>query len=370
MRSKAKLLVVEDEEIVAFDIENTLKDLGYEVPSVVSSKEEAITATAAIRPDLVLMDIMLKGSLDGISAAQEIRNRFDIPVIYLTAYADTNTLQQAKITEPFGYILKPFEEKELQTAIEIALSRHKSEARMRQALEKEQELNKLKSQFISIVSHEFRTPLATINSSNALLQRYCRDSMDEKKSKHFRQIQISVDEMTQLLDDVLVIGKADAGKLEFTPAPLNLLEFCHQLIEELQLNADGQAIISFTSQGECTDVRMDENLLRRILTNLISNAIKYSPKKGEVGVQLSCQNKIATFRIQDRGMGIPIDDQRYLFTPFYRAANVRQIRGTGLGLLIVKRCVDLHQGQISLESQVGLGTTFTVTLPLASSSEQ
>jgi len=365
MMSKAKLLVVEDEEIVAFDIENTLKDLGYEVPSVVSSKEEALAATAAIQPDLVLMDIRLKGSWDGIEAAQEIRQRFNIPVIYLTAYADTRTLEQAKITEPFGYILKPFEERELQTAIEMALSRYQSEERMRQALEKEKELNELKSQFIAIVSHEFRTPLATINSSNDLLQRYCRDLMDEKKSKHFRQIQISVTEMTQLLDDVLVIGKADAGKLEFTPAPLNLLEFCCHLIEELQLNAGRQHIISLSSQGECTHVRMDENLLRRILTNLISNAIKYSPEAGEVIVQLSCQEKLATFRIQDRGIGIPLDDQRHLFTPFYRAANVRQIKGTGLGLLIVKRCVDLHGGKISVESQVGLGTTFTVMLPVS-----
>jgi signal transduction histidine kinase len=364
--SQAKLLVVEDEEIVAFDIENTLKDLGYEVPAVVGSKQEAIAAAAKIRPDLVLMDIMLKGSMDGIDAAREIRNRFNIPVVYLTAYADISTLQQAKITEPFGYILKPFEEKELQTAIEIALSRHQAEESMRQALEKEKELSELKSRFISIASHEFRTPLATINSSTDLLRRYCQDSMDEKKSKHLQQIQTSVAQMTQLLDDVLVIGKADAGKLEFKPASLNLLEFCRHLVEELQLNAGSQHEISFTSQGECTNSRMDEDLLRQILTNLISNGIKYSPEGGEVIFELSCQDQVATFCIQDRGIGIPLENQKELFTPFYRAANVRTIKGTGLGLSIVKRCVDLHRGLIFVESQVGLGTKFIVTLPLLS----
>jgi signal transduction histidine kinase len=364
--SKAKILVVEDEEIVAFDIENTLKDLDYEVPAVVASKEEAIVFAAALVPDLVLMDIMLQGSMDGIEAAQEIRNRFNIPVVYLTAYADSHTLQRAKLTEPFGYVLKPFEEKELQTTIEIALGRHKAEESIRQALEKEKEISELKSQFISIASHEFRTPLATINSSNDLLQRYCRDAMDGKKSKHFYQIQTSVAQMTQLLDDVLVIGKADAGKLGFEPAPLNLLEFCHRLIEELQLNAGRHHTICFTSHGECTHVCMDENLLRRILTNLISNAIKYSPQGGEVLFQLACKDKIVTFDIHDQGIGIPVDSQKELFTPFYRAANASKIKGTGLGLSIVKRCVDLHHGQISVKSEVGLGTTFRVTLPRVS----
>jgi signal transduction histidine kinase len=364
--SKAKILVVEDEEIVAFDIENTLKDLDYEVPAVVASKEEAIIFAAEILPDLVLMDIMLQGSLDGIEAAQEIRIRFNIPVVYLTAYADSHTLQRAKITEPFGYVLKPFEEKELQTTIEIALGRHKAEESIRQALEKEKKISDLKSQFISIASHEFRTPLATINSSNDLLQRYCRDAMDVKKSKHFQQIQTSVAQMTQLLDDVLVLGQADAGKLEFKPASLNLLQFCRHLIEELQLNAGRQHTISFTSYGECTNVCMDENLLRRILTNLISNAIKYSPQGGEVIFQVACKDKIVRFDIQDQGIGIPVDSQRELFTPFYRAANASKIKGTGLGLSIVKRCVDLHHGQIYVESEVGLGTTFIVTLPRGS----
>ncbi len=363
---KAKLLIVEDEEIVAFDIESTLKSLDYEVPAIVSCKEEAIASAAKNQPDLVLMDIMLKGSMEGIEAANEIRSLFNIPVVYLTAYADINTLRQAKVTEPFGYLLKPFEEKELQTTIEMALARHQAEKRMLQALEKEKEISELKSRFISIASHEFRNPLATIRSSTDLLERYCQDFMDEKKSKHFQQIQTSVNLMIQLLDDVLVMGKADAGKLDFNPKPLDLLEFCRNLVEELQLNAGSQHIIAFTSQGVCSEACMDENLLRQILTNLLSNAIKYSPEGGTVFFDLACQDQVVIFRIKDQGIGISPEDQQQLFEPFYRAHNVGKIKGTGLGLSIVKKCVNIHRSQITVDSEVGLGTTFTVKLPLFS----
>ncbi len=172
--------------------------------------------------------------------------------------------------------------------------------------------------------------------------------------------------MTQLLDDVLVIGTADAGKLEFKPVPLNLAEFCHNLVEELQLNAGNQHTITYTSQGQCINACMDENLLRKILTNLLSNAIKYSPESGTVFLELSCHDEVATFRIWDKGIGISLEDQKQLFEPFHRATNVGKIKGTGLGLSIVKKCIDLHGGEISLESQVGVGTTFTVTLPFVS----
>jgi len=362
----AKLLIAEDEEIVAFDIESTLKGLGYEVPAIVAFGEEAIASAAKIQPDLVLMDIMLKGSMDGIEAAKEIRSHFNIPVVYLTAYADTSTLQRAKLTEPFGYLSKPFEEKQLQTTIEIALCRHQAEERIRQALEKEKEISELKSRFLAIASHEFRTPLATISSSIELLQRYFRDYMDERKTKHFQQIKTSVEQMTGLLDDVLTFGRADAGKLEFKPAPVNLLKFCSRLVEELQINAGIQYTIIFTSQGQCANACMDENLLRQILTNLISNGIKYSPEGGTVFFELYCQDQVVTFRIGDQGIGIPLENQKQLFEPFYRATNVGKIKGTGLGLSIVKKCVDLHGGQIVVDSEVGFGTRFTVTLPLIS----
>lgn len=402
-----KLLIVEDEEIVAFDIESTLHNLGYEICAVVASGEEAIASASANLPDLVLMDIMLKGSMDGIQAAAEIHKLFNIPIIYLSAYGDINTIERAKLTEPFGYLVKPFEEKELYTAIEIALSRHYADQRVRQALETEKELSQLKSLFVANASHEFRTPLATILSSVDLLELYCKELMDNRKSKHFQRIKIAIEQLLQLLDDLLVIGKAEAGKLDFNPVPLNLIEFCQNLVEELQfnicfqyglktlsnslfLNPNSKAFssldtsaaqiipgenlakslsgtpkrIAFTYQGNFANACMDESLLQKILTNLLSNAIKYSPEHEIVSFDLSCENGIVTFRIQDKGIGIALEDQPQLFEPFHRAANVGKIQGTGLGLSIVKKCLELHRGKINIESEVSIGSTFIVKLPL------
>ncbi|MEQ9233706.1 hybrid sensor histidine kinase/response regulator [Coleofasciculus sp. E2-BRE-01] len=364
MISNARLLIVEDEEIVAFDIETTLQTLGYEVVGIVTTGEEAIATATQTKPDLVLMDIQLPGKLDGVEAAKEISQRLNIPVVYLTAHADQPTLKRAKITAPFGYLLKPFQEDELKTTIEIALSRHQSEERLRLALAKEKELNQLKTQFIAITSHEFRTPLTTISSSNDLLERYCRDSMDAKKEKHLRQIKLSVNQMIQLLDDVLLIGRAESGKVDLQLISINLVEFCHNLVEEIQTNAGEQYQIIFNHQGEVSEACLDVNLLRPILSNLLANAVKYSPEGGVVTFNLFSSDTRVTFQIQDSGIGIPPEAQKHLFESFHRASNVGTIKGTGLGLSIVKRCVDIHGGEISVDSEVNVGTTFTVTLPL------
>ena len=244
--------------------------------------------------------------------------------------------------------------------------RKRAETETIKALERERELNQLKSDLVSVVSHEFRTPLTTIRSSAELLERYCRDFMDEKKNKHFQRIQSAINQMIQLLDDVLLIGKAEAGKLQFNPAALDLVEFCRDLVEELRSSLKTPHNIAFSYQGKCTNPRMDENLLRPILTNLLSNAIKYSPEGGTVDFELVCQDEVVTFRIQDQGIGIPLEDLSQLFESFYRATNVGTIKGTGLGLSIVKKSVDLHGVQLAVESVVGVGTTFTVMLPLNS----
>ncbi len=165
-----KILVVEDEGIVAADIENSLLDLGYAVSAITNSGERAIEKARELLPDLVLMDVMLMGKLDGIDAGEHIRTHFDIPVVYLTAYSDRVTLQRAKLTEPFGYILKPFEARELAPAIEIALYRHQLEVAMRRVLDKEKELKDLKSCFVSTIADEFRSQLSSISASTELLE--------------------------------------------------------------------------------------------------------------------------------------------------------------------------------------------------------
>jgi signal transduction histidine kinase len=170
--------------------------------------------------------------------------------------------------------------------------------------------------------------------------------------------------MTGLLNDVLLIGKAEAGKLQFNPTVINLSQFCRELVEEMQLTASDYRIIFRNQVDSLTDCMMDEKLLRHILSNLLSNAIKYSPQGSTVSFELVCEQGNAVFRIQDQGIGIPVPDQAQLFNSFHRASNVGTISGTGLGLAIVKKSVDFHGGNITFESEVGEGTAFIVTLPL------
>jgi PAS domain S-box-containing protein len=241
-----------------------------------------------------------------------------------------------------------------------------AEAEIVKALERERELSELRSGFVSLVSHEFRTPLTTIQSSAELLERYNHKLSEEKKQNHYRRIQHAVQRMTQLLEDVLMIGKAEAGKLKFTPSPMDVVAFCRDLVESLQMTVPPQYKFNFVVIGDGSDAQMDEKLLGHILTNLLTNAIKYSPDGGTVQFDLVCDRTWVIFRIQDSGIGIPPQDLEGLFESFGRASNVGTIPGTGLGLAIVKRCVDLHKGEITVESEVGVGTTFTVTLPLKS----
>ncbi len=251
-----------------------------------------------------------------------------------------------------------------QMELRINLSkREQVEAELRRALEKEKELNELKSRFISMTSHEFRTPLTSILGSAELLKHYSHKWSEEKKLVHFERIHSNVEHLVELLNDVLLIGQVEAGKLEFNPKPLDVVQFCCSLVEELQLSARSEHKIVFTCQLKGFEACLDEKLLRHILSNLLTNAIKYSPTGSTVNFELVCQNGLAIFQIQDSGIGIPEEDQEHLFESFHRAKNVGNIPGTGLGLAIVKKSVELHEGKITLNSKVGVGTTFTVTIP-------
>ena len=237
------------------------------------------------------------------------------------------------------------------------------------ALAQEKELNELKSHFVSMACHEFRTPLSTILSSADLMEYYVQEGAGQNSLEHIQRIQIACLNMTELLNDILVIGSAQAGKLDFNPSPLDLVDFCDDLVEEMQLTVNSKHQLIFVSQSQNILACMDEKLLWHILTNLLSNAIKYSPDGGNVQVKLLDGDGVAVLQIQDQGIGIPKEDQVHLFESFHRAKNVGNIIGTGLGLAIVKRSVELHNGQIAIASEVGVGTTVTVTLPLNSSNQ-
>ncbi|NEP10960.1 MAG: GAF domain-containing protein [Symploca sp. SIO2C1] len=260
---------------------------------------------------------------------------------------------------------------EVMAIVRDITERKQAEKELRKTLEKAKELNELKSRFVSMTSHEFRTPLTTILSSSELLQHYKDKWSDQKKIVYFERIQSSVKHMTQLLDDVLLIGKVEAGKLEFNPVKMDLIKFCSTLVDDVRIgNAHSHQIIfnetDINDAEKCqfSQAYMDEKLLKHIFINLLSNAIKYSPQKSPISFELTCQNREAIFQIKDQGIGIPLEAKEHLFESFYRAHNVGNISGNGLGLAIVKNSLDLHGGKITVDSEVGVGTTFTVTIPL------
>lgn len=657
-----KILIVENEMAVALNIQARLEEVGYVVSGVAVSGEEAIAIAELQLIDIVLMDIRLQGKMDGIFTAQELRNRFNIAVVYLTAYSEMETIERAKKTEPYGYIIKPFEVRELYSAIEIALYKHAQEEQLKsreqwlattlrsigdavittnqegsinfmnpvaqnltgwksehaqgkdlsevfkiidertrevvdnpvvrallsgrsvdlgnhtllinrdgteipiddsaapikndreevegavlvfhdvierhqiqdqlqqananlesriaeyteallraneqlsteitqhqqakealcyseenfnllaeniesvfwitgfdhnqiiyvspayekiwgrtreslyaseqfwiesihpedrdrvlsnlpqRRLEKteceyrilqpegtirwirdrsfpitqeqgeidriigiadditssklteaeileaftiETQLNKQHHRFLSLLSQELRTNLTTILFSQQILERRSSSLSQQKKQQQYQRIQDSVARMTQLLENMLLIGEAEAGQLQLEATPIDLVAFCQNLVENIESNLNSQHTITFVSQGDCSNVQIDRALLEQMLKNLLSNSLKYSPEGGTVIFELVCAESEATFCIQDQGIGIPLEDLPQLFEPFSRANNVGNIQGSGLGLTVVKIIVDLHDGQINIESEISVGTTVIVRLPLA-----
>jgi PAS domain S-box-containing protein len=241
--------------------------------------------------------------------------------------------------------------------------RARLEEELREALQKERELNDLKSRFVSMTSHEFRTPLSTILATAELLKRYNQRWSEEKKLELFHRIETATLHMTNMLEDILIIGKAESGKLEFKPVALDMPQFCRNMVEEIQLGQGLGYLFEFSSQGSAPVARLDEKLLRQIVGNLLSNAVKYSSPGSTIFLELNCQPEGVTLKITDQGIGIPTEDLPRLFEVFHRAKNVGSVQGTGLGLTIVKRSVDLHEGTITINSEIGIGTSFTVWLP-------
>ncbi|MEG3860707.1 hybrid sensor histidine kinase/response regulator [Microcoleus sp. herbarium12] len=392
-----KILVVEDEIIVAEDIAGRLKKLGYLVTATVTSGEEAIEKVAENQPDLVLMDIVLKGEMDGVTAAEKIRTKVNVPTIFLTAYADEKTLERAKMTDPFGYIIKPFQQNDLRVAIEIALNRHEIEAKMRAALkdseaarESVEEKSQRQNQYISMAAHELRNPLNAILISAELLKIDRTRRSEESQVKTLRLVHSATQKMNQLIDDMLFMGRVEAGRLKCHPLPINLVEFCQDLLDQLQLGNEAKHKLILIPSG-VTSAMLDQQLLHGIISNLIVNAIKYSPNGGQVTLELeyhqgaagekeaifclspqclfanspvtNINSPLLILRIRDEGMGIPETELGKIFEMFYRCKNTEKIKGNGLGLTIVKKAVDLQGGAIACESKIGVGTTFTVVLP-------
>jgi PAS domain S-box-containing protein len=243
-------------------------------------------------------------------------------------------------------------------------NRKRAEAELMTAIQREKELSEMKSRFVSTASHEFRTPLATMLSSAELLEHYS-DSLSEAERLNLLQtIQSGAKRMSEMIDDVLTLGRAESGVLKLNPARMDLRELCRKVVSEFRIAQGKKHVMHLEDHFDLPAVEMDERLLRHILNNLLSNAVKYSPQGAEVTLSLARRNEQAVIEVQDRGIGIPVQDQARLFETFHRASNVENRPGSGLGLAIAKKSTELHGGEISFVSTVGAGTRFTVTLPL------
>lgn len=253
----------------------------------------------------------------------------------------------------------------LGTAIDIT-QRKQAEAEIRNALIKERELNELKSHFISMVSHEFRSPLNIIAFSVSSLRRFFHQWSDEKKLQYLSRIQASVEKVDQLLDQTLLLGRTDAGKVEVHPTMTDLVQFCDELVADMQLSDNNNHPVECVHHGKCSVAWVDEKLLHPILTNLLSNALKYSPANSPVKLEVWIEAQHIVFQVSDHGIGVPIAEQPHLFELFHRGSNVGSILGSGLGLAVVKRFVEIQNGQITFTSEPGIGTTCRVTLPVYS----
>ena len=242
----------------------------------------------------------------------------------------------------------------------------KREQELQVSLAKEKELSELKSRFVSLASHEFRTPLSTILSSADLIEAYQKEEHQEKRIRHTSRIKSAVANLTNILNDFLSLSRLEEGKILNQPVRFDLSEFCNEALDEIQdLLKSGQSIRR-KDDLQVSTVFLDKKILKNVLFNLLSNAIKYSEEGKPIDCHMITTKGELKIEITDYGIGIPEAEQQHLFTPFFRAHNVENIQGTGLGLNIVKRYIDLMKGEVTFKSASGVGTTFYVSIPLES----
>jgi signal transduction histidine kinase len=350
----ARIMIVEDEGIVAWHLAQRLQDMGHSVPAVVSSGREAVQQAAVIRPDLVLMDIHLQGDMDGIEAAAQIRAQYDVPLVYLTAYADEPTLERAKATEPCAYVLKPFEERELQVTIEMVLSKHRMEKAM----------NQQRAEFLAMLTHDIKNPLSVILGYAEMLNEEMKGSGLTKAADIFSMMKSNVLTVHSLVTNYLYLSTREAGHLHLVHKPMAINEILQQVGQRYAAEARRRNHRLEVGLGDNLP-RLDGNpeALERVFANLLDNAIKFMTAPGVVTLGSKfCRGEIVV-TIADTGPGIAREELPLVFEKYRRAPTDQFRNGSGLGLFIVQELVKEHGGRVEVTSILGKGTCFTIYLP-------
>jgi two-component system sensor histidine kinase/response regulator len=370
--SAARIMIVEDERIVAMDLAETLRELGYAVAGVATRGEEAIELARQLTPQLILMDVRLAGNLDGIAAAQAIRDERDVPVIYLTAHSDNETLRRATHSDAAAYLVKPFKSPELRCVIEIALHKHATDARLREnerwlaaTLETRtaalQAANHELEAFSYSVAHDLRAPLRGIDSfSHLLLERYSQ-RLDVEGIAYLNRVRSAAMRMSQLIDALLSL--AQVGRRELQPTDLDFSHLVRSVASEISAANPNRNVTLRVAPG--LRARADARLLRTVMTNLLENAWKFTGRCEQALVEVGACEGVAvpTFYVRDNGAGFNPAHAQKLFGAFQRLHTEKEFVGTGIGLAIVQRVITRHGGTVWAESQPQQGATFYFTLP-------
>lgn len=386
-----RILIVEDDAISAVLLQRALEKNNHQIIGLVDSGDEALGFLSQHQVDLVMIDVDLAGDLDGIKTAKLINDGFDVAVVFLSTNSDELTIRNVLESYPYGYVSKPFNIRELTLVIEHAIYKQKKEkelqklnddldnrvkirteelsqanAELIESLQKEREINELKSRIVLNVSHGFKTPLTAILSSAQLLQIYTESEFPSKQkiTKHVSKIENSVRTLDNLITSVLFFGRADENKIEFRPKKIQTNLFLNDLLATVNSGIENKLRIKLSQKDLPAILKTDRELLYQVFENLLSNAIKYSDEKDDVFFVLEYSEKKLRATIKDSGIGIPDLEQAQLFNPFFRARNVGDTEGSGLGLSIVKKCVEVMKGAITFVSEEGKGTAFTVIIPV------
>jgi two-component system sensor histidine kinase/response regulator len=368
----ARVLVVEDDGVLALDLAETLDDLGYTVAGTATRGEEAIDLARQLHPQLILMDVGLAGDIDGIAAAEAIRDEHDVPVVFLTAHADDNTLHRATRSDASAFLVKPFKPPDLRCVIEIALHKHAADVRLREnerwleltlqqrtaALEA---ANRELEAFNYSVAHDLRAPLRGIDSfSQLLIERYSQQ-LDQEGLGYLNRVRSAAGRMSQLIDALLSLAQVGRGELQ--PIDLDFSYLAQSVASELAAANPERNVAVTIAPG--MRAHGDPRLLRIVVVNLLENAWKFTGRRQQATVEVGLRRntQAPTYFVRDNGAGFDPAYASRLFGAFQRVHSDREFPGTGIGLAIVQRVIARHGGAVWAESRPDQGATFYFTLP-------
>lgn len=357
----AKILIVEDEAITAMDLCTTLQQLGYEVVASVTSGEQAIEAAEKFEPELILMDIVLQGKIDGTQAAAYICSHQNIPIIFLTAFNDEATIKRTKPIGPYGYVVKPFDAKTLHMEIELALYKYKMDIAVAA------EIIRIKNEFLANFSHEIRTPLTGIIGFSEIMNTEIAGELTPEQNKFVNNILISSKRLLEIIDSVLDLSTLKSQQMQFRPQRVDLNRLIREVIVDLDAKlTEKQIQLACEVDPSLTLVEIDPDKLKQIISCYLKNAIKFSQFKGKIEVKIQPVDD-NQFRIEvvDYGIGISSEDIKKIFEPFQQLDKGfgKLYQGMGIELALTRRLVEVQGGHVGVNSTLGKGSTFYIVFP-------